>query len=179
MTESDLRREVYCGEDSSRKFNEDIRNADSLAAEMVAFANAKGGVIYIGVADDGSLKGLDFSDVGRINQYISNAASKVVSSSLTVRTENVVLDTDRIVIVVTVPEGLDKPYFDKNGVIWLKSGSDKRRVNSKEELRRFFQMTAQFFADELPTKATISALDTLRLRNYLKRVYQWDLPALS
>lgn len=29
---------------------------------------------------------------------------------------------------------LDKPYFDRNGVIWLKSGADKRRMNSKEEL---------------------------------------------
>ncbi|OGT92109.1 MAG: hypothetical protein A2286_06850 [Gammaproteobacteria bacterium RIFOXYA12_FULL_61_12] len=33
--------------------------------------------------------------------------------------------------------------------------SDKRRVSSKEELRRLFQFTNQFHADELPTKAGI------------------------
>ncbi len=37
---------------------------------------------------------------------------------------------DRIVIVLQIPKGIDKPYFDKNGVIWLKCGSDKRRVLS-------------------------------------------------
>jgi len=74
---------------------------------------------------------------------------------------------------------MDKPYFDKNGVIWLKSGADKRRVNSKEELRRIFQITVQFHADELPTKAGIDALDKLRFRDFLKDVYNREFPAAS
>jgi hypothetical protein len=41
------------------------------------------------------------------------------------------LPNGRLVIVLTVPKGMDKPYFDRNGVIWLKSGADKRRVNLK------------------------------------------------
>jgi ATP-dependent DNA helicase RecG len=130
-----------------------VKNADSLASEMAAFANTNGGTIFIGVADDGSTPGLSGQDVARINQLISNAASQLVRSPLAVQTENVALENGRIVIVLTVPKGIDKPYFDKNGVIWLKAGADKRRVNSKEELRRLFQFTNQFHADELPTKA--------------------------
>jgi ATP-dependent DNA helicase RecG len=49
-------------------------------------------------------------------------------------------------------------------------------VNSKEELRRLFQMTDQFHADELPTKAGIEALDKLRFRDYLKEVHKQDYP---
>ncbi len=56
-------------------------------------------------------------------------------------------------IEITNPKGIDNPYFDRSGIIWLKSGSDKRRVNSKEELRRLFPMSDQFHADELPTQA--------------------------
>jgi ATP-dependent DNA helicase RecG len=82
----------------------------------------------------------------------------------------------RIVIVLTVPKGIDKPYFDKNGVIWLKAGADKRRVNSKEELRRLFQFTNQFHADELPTKAGIDKLDKLRFRDFLRDVHKQDYP---
>jgi len=78
--------------------------------------------------------------------------------------------------VITVPKGIDKPYFDRNGIIWLKSGSDKRRVNSKEELRRLFQMSDQFHADELPTQAGLEVLDKLRLRDFLKAYYKRDLP---
>ena len=92
------------------------------------------------------------------------------------RTKNVALPNGRLVIVLTVPKGIDKPYFDKNGVIWLKAGADKRRVNSKEELRRLFQVTGQFHADELPTKAGLDKLDKLRFRDFLRDAYQWDYP---
>jgi ATP-dependent DNA helicase RecG len=128
------------------------------------------------VADDGSIPGLSREDVSRINQLISNAASQLVRSPLVVQTENVPLENGRIVIVITVPKGIDKPYFDKNGVIWLKCGADKRRVNSKEELRRLFQMTDQFHADELPTKAGIEALDKLRFRDFIRATYKRDFP---
>lgn len=168
--------QLTLGEDSTRQFKVDVKNADSLASEMAAFANTNGGTIFIGVADDGSTPGLSQQDVARINQIISNAASHLIRSPLAVQTENVALENGRIVIVLTVPKGIDKPYFDKNGVIWLKAGADKRRVNSKEELRRLFQFTNQFHADELPTKAGIDKLDKLRFRDFLRDVYKQDYP---
>jgi ATP-dependent DNA helicase RecG len=167
---------IALGEDSTRQFKADVKNAESLASEMAAFANTNGGTILIGVADDGSMPGLSGQDVARINQLISNAASQLVRSPLAVQTENVALENGRIVIVLTVPKGIDKPYFDKNGVIWLKAGADKRRVNSKEELRRLFQFTNQFHADELPTKAGIDKLDKLRFRDFLRDVYKQEYP---
>ena len=171
-----LHKQIAAGEDSSHQFKADVRNAESLASEMAAFANSEGGTLFIGVADDGSIPGLTRKDVSRINQLISNAASHLVRSPLAIQTENVALENGRIVIVLTVPKGIDKPYFDKNGVIWLKTGADKRRVNSKEELRRLFQLTDQFHADELPTKAGIDKLDKLRFRDFLREVYKQDFP---
>jgi ATP-dependent DNA helicase RecG len=149
----DLLSLVSLGEDSTRQFKVDVKNADSLATELAAFANSEGGTIFIGVADNGSMPGLSQKDVVRINQTISNAASQHVRSPLSVQTTNVKTPGGRIVVVVAIPKGIDKPYFDRNGVIWLKCGADKRRINSKEELRRLFQYSDQFHADELPTKA--------------------------
>ncbi|MCI5223622.1 MAG: ATP-dependent DNA helicase RecG [Candidatus Electrothrix sp. AR4] len=179
MHQPDLLSQIALGEDSTRQFKADIKNAESLAAEMAAFANTNGGTIFIGVADDGFTPGLSQKDVGRINQLISNGASQGIRSPLTVETENVALEDGRLVIVLRVPKGIDKPYFDKNGIIWLKTGSDKRRVNSKEELRRLFQLTAQFHADELPTKAGIDKLDKLRFRDFLRDVYTLEYPDSS
>lgn len=152
----DLLAQIVLGEDSSCQFKADIRNAESLAAEMVAFTNSAGGTIFIGVADDGALPSLAREDVSRINQLISNAARQLVRSSLTVLTENAVLESGRIVIVLRVPAGLDK-----SRVIWLKCGADKWRVNLKEELRRLFQISDQFHADKL------------HFRDFL-HVYRWE-----
>lgn len=172
----ELKKIVAKGEDGAHQFKEDIRNVDSLASEMAAFANSEGGVILIGVSDVGDLVGLSSKDVARVNQLISNAASQHVRSPLIVHTENILLENQKVVILVSIPKGLDKPYFDKNGVIWLKCGSDKRKVNSKEELRRLFQMSGEFHADELPTKADLSALDRLRFRDFLKKRFDQEFP---
>ncbi len=176
MNLAELRAQVHLGEDSTRQFKADVRNGESLAAELAAFANSEGGTIFIGVTDDGRLPGLDGEAVRRINQLIGNAASQLVRSPLVVHTENIALESGQIAIVLSVPKGLDKPYFDKNGVIWLKVGSDKRRINSKEELRRFFQVSDQFHADELPTSAMPADLDLLRFRDFLRDVYDQPLP---
>ncbi len=144
MTIPNFPAQVALGEDSSRQFKSDVRNSESLAAEMAAFANSAGGTIFIGVADDSTLPGLARENVSRINQLISNAASQLVRSSLTVLTENVVLESGRIVIVLRVPAGLDS-----SRLIWLKCGADKWRLNLKDELRRLFQISDQFHADKL------------------------------
>ena len=176
MKISDLRKLADRGEDSRLQYKSDVRNADALAAEMAAFANSEGGRILIGVSDNGGLDGISRTEVGRINQLISNASSQHVRSPISPQTINVSVSKGKIVIVVTIPKGIDKPYFDKNGVIWLKVGADKRRVNSKEELRRLFQVSGQFHADELPTKAGVEALDKLRFRDFLRDVYKRKFP---
>ena len=171
-----LREQAAAGEDSTRQFKSRIDNADSLAAEMAAFANANGGVIFIGVQDDGTISGITSQEVHDANQLIGNAASQHVRSPLVVQTQNILLENGNVVITLTVPAGMDKPYFDRKGVIWLKAGADKRRINSKEELRRLFQYTSQFHADELPTKAGIDKLDKLLFRDFLKKRYDSDFP---
>ena len=176
MNRDELRKLIIRGEDSRNQFKVDIRNAESLATEMVAFTNSDGGNIYIGVGDDCSISGLNHKSVSRINQLISNAASNLIRSPIAVQTENVLVKNEQIVIVLTIAKGIDKPYFDNKGVIWLKVGSDKRRVNSKEELRRLFQSVDIFHADEIPTKAGIDKLDKLRFREFIKQVYDINVP---
>ena len=130
MEKSELKTITAKGEDSRLQFKEDIRNVDALAAEMVAFSNSEGGRILIGVTDAGNPAGIPREDLERINQLISNAASQHVRSPISPITENIAVAQGRVVIILTIPKGIDKPYFDRKGVIWLKIGSDKRRVNS-------------------------------------------------
>ena len=76
-----LREQAAAGEDSTRQFKSRIDNADSLAAEMAAFANANGGVIFIGVQDDGTLSGITSRELHDANQLIGNAAPASMSAA--------------------------------------------------------------------------------------------------
>ena len=84
-----------------------------------------------------------------MNQLIANAASNSVRPPINPLTENVAVP-DGVVIVVTVPEGLSKPYMDNSGAIWVKSGSDKRRVTAREEMQRMFQSAQLVHGDDVP-----------------------------
>lgn len=167
------------GEDSQHQFKVDVTNASSIAAEMAAFANTKGGMIIIGVDNQHNIVGLSDDDIRRINQLISNAATNNIKNPINPQTENVII-SDKKVIVVTVDEGLDKPYFDNEGAVYVKSGSDKRKVTSKEELRRLFQTSDIFHADEIPVRsATIEELDLEFFKKYCRDVYNINIENLE
>lgn len=149
METAELIEIISRGEDSRHQFKVDFTNADALAAEIVAFGNGAGGRIFVGVSDASTVTGLQPEDIGRLNQLISNAASQSVRPAMNPLTENVSHPAG-IVLVITVPEGMSKPYMDRNGAIWVKSGSDKRRATSREEIQRLFQQAALVHADETP-----------------------------
>jgi len=154
------------GEDSSTQFKKNITSADSLAADMVAFSNGAGGKILIGINDDGSVSGLSSEDVRRINQLISNTASQHVQPAINPVTKNI-KTANGLVMLVDVPSGINKPYQDKNGVFWVKSGADKRKATSREEIQRIFQKAHLLHADEmLINDLTINDFDMEYFENY-------------
>lgn len=162
------------GEDSRHQFKVDITNANSLAAEIVAFSNSAGGQIFIGVNDDGSVRGLTAADVARLNQLIANAASNNMRPAMNPHTENV-NHPNGIVLVVTIPEGISKPYMaaqDGALSIWVKKGADKRRANDREEIQRLFQQAGLVHADETPVASLgVGDVDMPYFENFFEKQF--------
>jgi ATP-dependent DNA helicase RecG len=163
------------GEDTRHQFKTDATNAVSLASEMVAFANSGGGMLFVGVRDDGTIQALNGADVHRINQLIGNAASTQIRPAINPITENVPVETG-VVVVVTIPDGIAKPYMDNSGAIWVKSGSDKRRVTAREEMQRMFQAAQLVHADEVPVPgSSIADIDLDYFRRFYSTRYDQEL----
>ncbi len=162
---------IAAGEDSLHQFKRDIAHVDAMAAELVAFANSAGGNLLIGVADNGDITGLTASDISRLNQLLSNAASQHVKPPINPLSTNAHTDQG-IVMVVEVAQGLNKPYMDGQGRIWVKSGADKRQVTAREEMQRMFQESGLIHADELPAgHSRIDDLDQAEFSRYFERRY--------
>ena len=160
---------LLCGEDSRHQFKSSIPHVDTLTAELVALANSGGGQIFIGVADDGSICGLDAAAVRRVNQLLSNAASHNVRPPVHPLTSNVQTEQG-LVMVVTMPNGLNKPYMDLQGRVWVKSGADKRHVTAREEMQRMFQSAGMIRADVVPVSGTtVEDVDEKFFRSYVQR----------
>lgn len=165
------------GEDSRHQFKADVTNAASLAGEIVAFANSGGGQIFIGIDDSGTVHEHNAASVHRLNQLIGNASSELVRPAINPTTENIPVSAG-VAIVVTIPDGISKPYMDNTGAIWVKSGSDKRRVTAREELQRMFQAAQLVHGDDVPIPGTsVSDVDIDYFRRFFRSRYDQDMDA--
>jgi ATP-dependent DNA helicase RecG len=169
METTDLLEIIARGEDGKHQFKANFTNVNSLAAELVAFSNSGGGIILIGVSDDGSFAELTLEDMRRLNQLVSNAASQGVRPPVNPQTENV-LAPGGLVMVVNVPDGVSKHYTDNSGAIWVKCGSDKRKVTSREEIQRIYQSAGLIYGDEMPASGlTVADLDTDYFKTFFEK----------
>jgi len=86
---------------------------DSLEKEVVAFLNAKGGEIFIGIKDNGEIIGIIDADKMQlqIKDRLLYAISPSTISFITISTENV---ENKYIIKISIKEGVEKPYYIKS-----------------------------------------------------------------
>ncbi|MEA3342039.1 MAG: ATP-binding protein, partial [Chloroflexota bacterium] len=150
MQEAQIKRLIRQGEDSYTEFKEVAAHPDNLAAAIVAFANTDGGRLILGVSDEGTVIGVP--DTDRAMQRIDLICSHNVEPPLICFQEKVSLE-ERLVLVVRVPKGPERPYRTNRGVYYIRTASGRRQA-SRDELRRLYQATFALFPDELPVSGT-------------------------
>ena len=99
---------------------------------------------------------------------MSDIASENVVPSILINVDTVVVD-DGYLVVATIKEGVNKPYHDNKGIVWVKNGSDKRKVFDNAELAEMMTDCGSFAPDEASVKdATINDLDTNTIKAFLE-----------
>ncbi|MBX7261907.1 MAG: putative DNA binding domain-containing protein [Chitinophagales bacterium] len=166
---------ISTGETSKVQFKKEMDNDDSIAAELIAFSNSKGGMILFGIEDKkGTVLGLDYQQLQSYNNRIATIANDKVKPQIFLYTEVVSIpsETDeKKILVVEVSEGIAKPYKDKNGAIWIKQGSDKRRLTDNNEQVRLFQQSGILYLDEMIIPQTsIDDINFSKVEQYIKAI---------
>lgn len=97
----------------SEKVELKLEVTGDISKEFIAFANTNGGIIYIGVDDQGNVVGV--KDVNRTITRLNNMARDTIKPDITmfVNYDAAVVD-DKSVIAVTVQRGTDRPYYLKD-----------------------------------------------------------------
>ena len=172
MTTSELHEIISRGEDSKTQLKRQFNSIDALATELAAMLNSEGGRLIVGVSDLGEVCGV--ADIRQLNQWISNACSQKIEPPVSVMTENLSIG-DKLVVVISIPVGTDKPYAVNKTAFWVKVGADKRRA-TREEFRRLMQASGTLHADEMPLAHTSwDELDLLRFRDFYKQQYDQEI----
>lgn len=167
---------IQSGETSRVQFKQKMTSIDSFSAEMAAMANALGGMIIVGVEDKtGKLTGLTNEELYEINSRIANIATNNVIPLIYVTTEIVTIDNKKV-LIIHIEEGINKPYKDRNGVIWIKQGADKRKLTDNAELLRLFQKSGTLFIDEMEVHGTsINDINKDNFKEFYKKEFDEEL----
>ncbi|MGN7990284.1 AlbA family DNA-binding domain-containing protein [Pedobacter sp. 22226] len=99
---------ILQGEGVMLDFKKTITSTEKIAKSLVAFANNKGGKLLIGVADDGSIKGVKSEEEEKY--MILTAAHQFCKPAIEPQFEEIYVD-DKLVLVVNIPESDIKPHY--------------------------------------------------------------------
>ena len=164
----DILKQIKAGEVSGMQFKERILDKYDIACELVAFSNSQGGKLVVGIKDKtGEINALSYSEVQETTNLLSDIASENVVPSILIKIDTVEVE-DGYLVVATVKEGLNKPYHDNKGIVWVKNGADKRKVFDNAELAEMMTDCGSFAPDEAGVRdATVNDLDAMTIKQFL------------
>ena len=165
---NDILKQIKAGEVSGVQFKERILDKYDIACELVAFSNSHGGKLVVGIKDKtGETNALSYSEVQETTNLLSDIASENVVPSILIKIDTVEVG-DGNLVVATVKEGLNKPYHDNKGIVWVKNGADKRKVFDNAELAEMMTDCGSFAPDEAGVRdATVNDLDATTIKQFL------------
>ena len=137
----DIESKLRSGEDSSWEFKQ-VEFAGSRpkqptcsdwADEIAAFANAAGGVVLAGVADDGNVVGMSPAQIANLDSLLVEASTDTIKPPVQIRTHHKELPDNKLVLLVEVPES--DSVHESPGGNYIRVGASKQLMGGDERLR--------------------------------------------
>ena len=182
----DIREQLRAGEDARAEFKEvhvagrSVRspNTEEIAGEMVAFANAEGGFLFLGVDDAGLVKGLPDETVGIVEAWVVNVATNNCDPPIRPLIRKIRLSTPAGGVVLVMLVELRRSLYvhrTSGGRYYARVGSTKRDLTAQELARLVQQRGRSFVFDEQAVPdATEEDIDRSTLAAFFG-----DAPSLS
>ena len=165
--------EQICGAVESPLFDRKSARIDAkaLAVHLIAFANADGGVIAVGVEDDGTITGID-SYAENINELL-RAPFDFCKPSVRVETERLSCANrngkpDHI-LLIEVLQSSDL-HANQADEVFFRVGDKSKKLNFEERLQLMYAKGTRYFEDTLVPDAGLDDLDLGFVREFTSRI---------
>lgn len=175
MTKTELLEIIRNGENSGVEFKRDDVHPDKLAKHIAALLNLEGGMILLGIEDDGNPTGLT-RDAQEAEQWVFNVCRSNLQPPIIPYWETILLDESARIGIIWLPEDSpDKPYKAKRGSSWttfVRVGSTCREATREEEARLYQASHLMRYDIKAVPGTGLSNLNMQRLKNYLFDILQ-------
>ena len=166
---SEISEKIKLGEDSTIEFKEQLPHRDSLADEIGAFANARGGMILIGVKDNRDIVGIKNDDLDESEKTVIEVCRDSLKPSVKIDTEKILIENKNI-LKITVPHSL-YVHESPNGC-FRRQGSSKEKI-PLDQLARLLQSRSQAriirFDEQIVPDTSIAILSQDLYQKFISR----------
>ena len=149
---------------------------------MAALLNLEGGVILLGVEDDGTAAGLK-RDPKKREEWVMEVARTHLRPGVIPFWETEEMRDGSVVGVISLPaDAPDKPYKAKRDSAWVtqvRVGTTTRDATDDEEMRLYAQSRRLLYDHKPVPGATLENYDMRRLVNYFHDIRRQDCPDLT
>ena len=138
-SQTELIEKMMLGEDSTIEFKREMPHRDSMADEIAAFANSKGGVIFIGVDDYREIVGLELQKLDSVEKTVVEICEDSIEPTVHIFTQKLRID-DKNLLRIEVPRSF---FVHKTANGYYTRQERRKKEMSTEQLARLFQTRSQ------------------------------------
>ncbi len=109
MTYREVQSLVKYGENEVQEFKRKVAFPEKIVREAVAFANTRGGRLFIGVDDNGTIPGLKFAEEDSF--VLENALQKYCRPAIPYAVETIPISEKKSVLSYRILESDNKPHY--------------------------------------------------------------------
>ena len=179
MTRTHVLELIANGENSSAEFNRDDVRPEDLAKDMSALLNLEGGVILLGVEDNGSISGLTRNRKDAEEWLMNIARNNLQPETIPVWTSMTTQDGRVVGVIKLLADSPGKPHKAKRAKAWvtyMRVGSTSR-IATRDEEARLYQAARLIRYDLKAVPGTgANNLDMDRVANYFRNVLNRSIP---
>lgn len=159
------------GETIEVEFKQSFQSTQDIARIIAAFANTLGGILLLGIRDNGQIEGIhDNSDI--FQQKIAHAITCIHPSPLTT-IELHTIETKKILSVI-VHKANTTVFHSVEGVIYIRLGSTIQRLEGQSIVDFLRNRQILLFEEAVEFSATLNDIDENRIKIYLQKRNQTE-----
>lgn len=162
----------FCSDPENQYFDRKsarIKPLDILK-HLVAFSNAEGGQLIIGIEDDGQITGFNYKGAHKIDEYRNICITELKETPLNVRFDiydvKNVNDQDDQIIIISVEVSIDRVIKSYDGKVYLRQNDKSKELNYEQILQLQYDRGQRSFEDEIVEIADLSDIDDAVMSEY-------------
>lgn len=136
---------------------------DDIVRHLVAFANASGGTLVIGIENDGRITGFRGNGAHQIDEFKTVAIKRLLETPITFDTCEIAvrneMDEIDIVLVLEVHASHNKVIQSYDREVYLRQAGESVKLNYEQRTQLLYDKGQRYFEDEVVDRSSLDDVD--------------------